>query len=168
MKKGKAQTAWGLINKAADLIRNCAFGIAGERSENFTVSQQNILATVYSGPEHGMMVKDIAMEVNLTPGAVSQTVETLVRMGIIERVQAEHDRRAVFVRQSAEGKKVHDALLKRINPVFDQVFTELREKDAEMFLEIMGRLVQKLSDVSVQQRNSKRMSARAPVMETKS
>lgn len=168
MKKDKAQTAWGLINKAADLIRNCAFGIAGERSENFTVSQQNILATVYSGPEHGMMVKDIAMEVNLTPGAVSQTVESLVRMGIVERVQAEHDRRAVFVRQSPEGRKVHDLLLKRVNPVFDQVFAELQERDAEMFLKVMDRLVEKLSEVSVQQRHSKRMSARAHVMEAKS
>ena len=56
----------------------------------------------------GLGVKALAQAVSLSPGAVSQTVQTLVDVGLIDRSTAPNDRRAVVIRLTDEGiRQIH-------------------------------------------------------------
>jgi DNA-binding MarR family transcriptional regulator len=54
------------------------------------------------------MLKDIADELKLTPGAISQTVDILVRENIVERTVSPTDRRAILLRPTAQGLILKD------------------------------------------------------------
>ena len=65
----------------------------------------------------GLGVKALAQAVSLSPGAVSQTVQTLVDVGLIDRSTAPNDRRAVVIRLTDEGIRQihrHEALLESL------------------------------------------------------
>ena len=56
----------------------------------------------------GLGVKALAQAVSRSPGAVSQTVQTLVDVGLIDRSTAPNDRRAVVIRLTDEGiRQIH-------------------------------------------------------------
>lgn len=158
-----AETTWRLINRAADLLRSDAVHAGGIGLETITVSQQNVLGTVYTHPDSGLMVKDIASEINVTRGAVSQTVESLVKLGMLERVQSEEDRRAVFVRATPKGIAIRKKLTKRIHPILNEVLNEVDMMDRESFIRILERLVERLSKVNAEKRESEKSSRRSAV-----
>lgn len=86
----------------------------------------------------GLGVKALAQAVSLSPGVVSQTVQTLVDAGLIDRATAPNDRRAVVIRLTDEGiRQIHrheammNALLSRGqigSPGFTKCLTNLRRK----------------------------------------
>lgn len=167
MKTDICDPLWMAIMRVADLSRNYAFALGAGEFEKVTMAQQHVLSAVYSNPGPGLMLKDIAMQLNLTPGAVSQTVDSLVRIDAVERVPAEHDRRAVLIRPSPKGMCLRNLLAQRINPVMRDVLSQVSEKESETFLKILQSLVEKMSELNVAEKKTRsvRMSARKHVME---
>ena len=72
----------------------------------------------------GLGVKALAQAVSLSPGAVSQTVQTLVDVGLIDRSTAPNDRRAVVIRLTDEGM---------MNALLDSLIAEAPPEDRAAF-----------------------------------
>lgn len=144
-----------LIMRAADLSRNHAFSLGEGEFEKVTMAQQHVLSTVYCNPGPGLMLKDIAMQLNLTPGAVSQTVESLVRMGSVERVPSEHDRRAVVIKPSPKGLALRETLGKRIRPVMREALANVTAKEKKAFVKVLEAVVEKMSELNICERKAR-------------
>lgn len=70
---------------------------------------------------------------SLSPGAVSQTVQTLVDVGLIDRSTAPNDRRAVVIRLTDEGIRQihrHEAMM---NALLESLIAEAPPEDRAAF-----------------------------------
>lgn len=155
MNEDYSDVLWSLIMRTADLSRNYAFNLSEGEFEKVTMAQQHVLSAVYCNPGPGVMVKDIAMQLNLTPGAVSQTVESLVRMGAVERVASEHDRRAVIIRPSPKGMALRELLGKRINPVMKEALTHVTAKERKAFVKVLEMVIENMSELNMCERKAR-------------
>ena len=76
---------------------------------NVTVGQMRILKAIFAFQDKypdGVMLKLLAEKVNLTPGAASIIVDTLVKQGVLDRRTSDVDRRAICIGLSEEGKRI--------------------------------------------------------------
>lgn len=151
-----AEMTWVLINRAADLMRSDAFRHDGGELNGVTMSQQNVLGVVYVHRTDGVMVKDIASELNITRGAASQTVDALVKLGFLERATSERDRRAVFVRTTKKGAAIRKMLSDRLNPILEDIFASVKVKDLESFMRVLQILVERLSKLNAASKDEKK------------
>lgn len=142
--------SWQLIMQAANVLREYGLTAAGKsaacrRAEKITIAQQRVLAIVFAHPE-GVMLKDVAAELGLTPGAVSQTIDVLVRDGILTRTVSPQDRRAVIIEPTEECRNLH----RETNEVFERVMESVLRKatpdERESFVKILKMMVEKIGD----------------------
>jgi DNA-binding MarR family transcriptional regulator len=110
--------------------------ITEKLGDRFTLSQLRLLAMVdKTDVQH---VTEVADFLNVSNAAASKAVDRLVRRGVIERRESEHDRRAVHLLLTDEGHGViekfeaiqHDIFA----DLFDQASTENLD-DASVFLD---------------------------------
>lgn len=142
-----AKESWHLIMQATNALREHALSAAGKscagkRAEKITIAQQRVLSIVFAHPE-GVMLKDIAGELNLTPGAVSQTIEVLVREGILTRTISRQDRRAVIIEPTEECRTVHRETNEVFNRVMESVLRKVTPDERESFMKILKMVIEK-------------------------
>ncbi|MCL6516561.1 MarR family transcriptional regulator [Alicyclobacillus sp.] len=85
---------------------------------------------------------DIARFAGLSPGAVTQVCDDLVRMGLVERLRSNDDRRVVYIRITEEGRqrleKVRFIRGRRILSILNKLGPE----DTREFVRLIGRFVE--------------------------
>ena len=77
----------------------------------------------------GIPLKDLAAALHLTPGTVSELVETLVKRGSLQRVQNPDDRRAVMITVTEESLKILHEAEQRINEYIAGLWEDLTEDE---------------------------------------
>ena len=142
-KKNAAEVCQSLFD-TSDLMHYLHMKTEPVLKNNISISQLKLLGCLFRHKEEGMRLKDIAFEMDITPGGMSQAVDVLVRNGMVERFSSEVDRRAVSIRLSAHGK----AQRKRINDFFVSMTEELIEdisiEDLETFCRVTALFREKL------------------------
>lgn len=99
-------------------------------------SRAAVLEVVFSHPE-GIMLKDIAREVNRTPGAVSQIIEALVQEGMVTRDVSAHDRRAIAIHPTPNGEARRNEHFNALNDVLSDVLDAADPEEREIFARIL-------------------------------
>lgn len=108
-----------------------------------TPTQGQILTLLASRPHEPFGVSRIAMELALTKPTVSDSISTLVRKGLVEKVRSASDGRAVELRltlrggQLAEGTSVWPDFLR-------SAALELSEEERAVFLRALVKMVRAL------------------------
>lgn len=147
--------SWMLILHAAHALRD--HGMCHARNaDKVTLAQEKILAVVFEHPE-GVMQKDIASELKLTPGAVSQSIETLVREGLLERFPSPTDRRAVSIRPSERCRLLREKMYDHFTRFMESVLDEVGESDRRAFVGVLNRIIEKAASGGI---DSSAVSAR--------
>lgn len=103
-----------LLWKTARKFRDIAENETGAAAARPLSSKEAVMEAVFAHPD-GVMLKDIAGEIGRSASAVSQTIETLVRENLVERVVSKKDRRAVVVFPTAKGRERRSEYLGRLN-----------------------------------------------------
>ena len=80
----KNERVWRNLLRLADHLGNCG-ATECDLPSRLPLSQLRVVGVIYDRHPEGVMLKDIADELKLTPGAVSQTVDVLVREDIVKR-----------------------------------------------------------------------------------
>lgn len=84
---------------------------------------------------------DIGRIVGLSPGAVTQVTDEMIRLRLVDRVRSEEDRRVVYVSLTPEGKdtveKIRLAGSKRLLSILEQ----LPPDDTDSFINILEKVV---------------------------
>ncbi len=142
----KTAECWRLLFNLVDDFREAANKYNHDsHSEvaSVTVGQMKILKAIAYFMEDktsgGVMLKTLAEKVHLTPGATSLIVDSLVKMGMLERKPSEVDRRAVRIGLSPEGRRKVSGYTNFFKIHTEKFLAELSSEDREKFIEIMKR-----------------------------
>lgn len=129
---------WELLFRNTDLLRDLFDLHYPFKSKNqITIAQIKMLICVMRHEPEGVMLKEIAGELDLTPGAVSQMVEHLVRMELLERCASESDRRAVCIKLSRKGQEMRAVHEDFFNRVINEFMKTVSEEKRDIFCEVL-------------------------------
>jgi DNA-binding MarR family transcriptional regulator len=76
-----------------------------------------------------MSVKDVAGALNLSLPAASRAIDGLAQRGLVDRREAEHDRRAKIVSLRPGGRQIGQALIDSRRAIYESFAAELGEDE---------------------------------------
>jgi DNA-binding MarR family transcriptional regulator len=109
-----------------------------------TLAQTKTVGLILERHPDGIMLKDVAKELGITPSAASQTVDALVKEGIIERCVSERDRRAVLLRPSPKGREIRERHRLLVNRLMEKVLASVPKSDQKTALRILSLMFDRL------------------------
>lgn len=116
-----------------------------------TLGQLRVLKAVYtlSTDENiqGIMLKTLAAKINLTAGAASIIVDSLVKMKLLDRLPDENDRRAVKIRLSQYGAEHFQRHFNYFTNTMDRLISDIPEAELDIFEKILSRLHSNISSI---------------------
>lgn len=145
MKKTRAGEVCQSLFDTSDLMHYLHMKTEPLLKDNISIPQLKLLGCLFRSQGEGMRLKDIAFEMDITPGGMSQAVDVLVRHGLVERCNSEVDRRAVSIRLSPEGQ----ARRKKLNDFFvsmtEELIEDISDEDLEVFCRVTSQFRNKLA-----------------------
>jgi len=91
-----------LLGLAAALVSRRERVLAGHGIDQ--PGLETLGALLAAGPPHSLTAGELTRRCRITPGATTQRVRTLVRLGLVQRIRSEPDRRVVHVTLTAAGR----------------------------------------------------------------
>ena len=145
----KETTLWKKLLETTEKIRNYqSRAISKGKAPDITMTQMQIMGCVLFSPEKSVRVRDISEELGITPGGISQQVETLVKMGLLERKTDEKDRRAVCITLSEKGKEINQWVDQFLSSLFQKLLADVPEEKRWVFAEVLDSMYQTLEKLS--------------------
>ena len=139
-----ASEFWRLLFAVTDALRENAvrfdLNALPNQYASVTVGQMRILKAIFlSQTEYpdGMMLKMLAEKVNLTPGAASVIVESLVKLGILDRKTSSTDRRAVSICLSGNGRKIIERYGRFYTEIAEELLTGVGQEDYAAMMRLL-------------------------------
>lgn len=139
MEKPSKETAlWKKLFQTTEKIRNYqSRAFSKGKSPEITMTQVQIIGCVLFNPEQSVRIRDISEELGITPGGISQQVETLVKMELLERKTDEKDRRAVCITLSEKGKEINQFLDHFLSSLFQRLLANVPEEKRKCFADVL-------------------------------
>lgn len=122
-----------------------------QKSTGMTTSQIFILR--YLDKHQQRKASDIAKVAGLSPGAVTQVCDELVRLGLVDRARSTEDRRVVHVRITDAGRSRLEGIRRRRAEQTQRILQLLGPRDSEEFMRIIGRVVEMVETETMEGRN---------------
>ena len=145
----KETTLWKKLLETTEKIRNYqSRAISKGKAPDITMTQMQIMGCVLFSPEKSVRVRDISEELGITPGGISQQVDTLVKMGLLERKTDEKDRRAVCITLSEKGKEINQWVDQFLSNLFQKLLADVPEEKRWVFAEVLDSMYQTLEKLS--------------------
>ncbi|MCY0888839.1 MAG: MarR family transcriptional regulator [Alicyclobacillaceae bacterium] len=107
---------------------------------NITPTQAYLLRHLHA--DGRTKASQLARVVGLSPGAVTQVCDELVRMKYVERVRSQEDRRVVYHEITEQGLRILESLQTERCAFMAELLSELGPDDAKDFIRILDRVVQ--------------------------
>ena len=103
-------------SQALKLWHDVTLDLVRDGETDLTSRQMTILLTVYlEPPPH--TVRGLAAKLNVTKPAITRALDTMGKMGIIDRRRDERDRRNVLIQRTVDGalwvERLGDEIVKR-------------------------------------------------------
>ena len=141
----KESTLWKKLLQTTEKIRNYqSRAISKGKAPDITMTQMQIMGCVLFSPEKSVRVRDISEELGITPGGISQQVDTLVKMGLLERKPDEKDRRAVCITLSEKGEEINQWVDQFLTNLFQKLLADVPEEKRYVFAEVLDSMYQTL------------------------
>jgi DNA-binding MarR family transcriptional regulator len=91
-------------------------------------------------------LKVLAADMRLTPGAITQLVESLVQAGYITRTEGVEDRRITVVELTTAGAEVCTQLERKKKSLLSQVLVDLDDSELELYLRVQRKMLAHLEE----------------------
>ena len=138
------ESVWRNLMRLADRLSNT--GVTDcDLPSRLPLSQLRVVGVIYDRHPAGVMLKDIADELKLTPGAISQTVDVLVRENLVERTTSPTDRRAILLRPTAAGLELKEQHARQINIVMQTISKDVKDEDFDIFVKVLAHLLEQIN-----------------------
>lgn len=99
-----------------------------------------------SQPVH---LKELACRMHITPGAITQTIESLFRDEYLTRTQDERDRRIVYVSLTKKGKLKVNALKKSLQEHFTKMVSAVDDAELAVFLRVQQKMLTQIEQEAI-------------------
>ena len=93
----------------------------------------------------GIPLKRLAEELHLTPGTVSEVVDTMVRKGGLDRIINPNDRRAVMIRLTEKSQSYIDSINEKITEMSASLLSDFTEEEKYTLVATLEKLQTKLN-----------------------
>jgi DNA-binding MarR family transcriptional regulator len=94
-----------------------------------------------SGKPYELRPTDILKESLLTSGAITNRIDRVVEMGLVERIRANGDRRSYPVRLTAAGKRLADKAIESHFTALKRTFAVLNEVEQKQLSSLLAKLL---------------------------
>lgn len=129
---------WKQLFETSEAVRNFyERNMSRSPRRELTISQLRVMSCIFFHDSGVMRIKDIAEELGITAGGISQSVDVLVNAGLLSRCKDEHDRRAVAVRLSEYGEKVRAEVYADFENMFTPFLEGISEDKKLIFTEVL-------------------------------
>ena len=135
---------WRNLLRLADRLSSSGI-TESDLPSRLPLSQLRVVGVIYDRNPSGVMLKEIADELKLTPGAVSQTVDILVRENIVERTTSPTDRRAVLLKPTAMGLKLKEQHSQKVDSVMQTISKDVAKEDFAVFARVLEHLLEQIN-----------------------
>lgn len=88
----------------------------------------------------GISMKELAAELSMTSGGVTQLVDKLVEKALVERAEDPADRRSVLLTPSATASAMHDNLRQQFQIRMAAAFQGLTNDEIETLIELLKKV----------------------------
>lgn len=112
-----------------------------ETMEEVTASQLEALALLHQG-RSGLSMHQVAEALSITPSSATQLVDRLVRMGLVERLREEEDRRLVRVQLSDVARQRFEEMMRLHLRGLAAVTEPLGDEDLRTLVDLLARIAQ--------------------------
>ena len=100
---------------------------------------QDQLLLVIGSDDVAINVKQLATHLGITPGAVTQQVEGLEKLGVVSRVANKNDRREVMVSLTRKGRSSLKRIRKLNLQLLDEAFGNLNSFELKALVELTAK-----------------------------
>jgi len=108
---------------------------------NMILRRQQMMIMFFLSENKGIApVKEIAKFLQVTPGAVTQFVDGLVKKKLVEREGSKTDGRSTNIKLSLTTKAKFDDFKKSYLTNVSRTFSGLSEKELEQFIKLIGKM----------------------------
>ena len=114
-----------------------------------TRTQIEVMA-VLRGAKH-QTIGEVAEYLGVTHSASTQTIETLVKRGLVERFDDDNDRRIVRLALSADGRQLAESLYASHIARLNQAFAGLSEAELTVLISALKRLTHQFNETKTPQ-----------------
>jgi len=133
--------AWRYFGNVSDLFYRVSKQSSGSTpAGKMTLNQARICGHIFEHHAEKIRLKNLARTLGVTSAAVSQTVESLVRAGLVDRTPDPDDRRAVLIRISAKGRRLLMAWQTAAERLMAELYEGVPPEDADAFFRVLRRL----------------------------
>ncbi|MBN1522197.1 MAG: MarR family transcriptional regulator [Candidatus Aureabacteria bacterium] len=137
-----------LSHFAEDLITNFVQIRRGVMKQFFSFSNLDIgkitipqMTSLWLIDSSGSMkMKDLATELNITLPATTGMINRLYKLGLVNRILDESDRRIVKIRLTLKAREIINAMKKQQKEMIEGVFGKLSEKERQDYLNIVKKI----------------------------
>jgi DNA-binding MarR family transcriptional regulator len=95
-------------------------------------------------------LKELAIEMRLSPGAITQLVEGLVTTGYVKRLTSANDRRVIDVSLTSSGKDKIGLLKRKKQILLAKVVKDLDDNELELYLRVQHKMLSHLETLCPQ------------------
>ena len=140
---------WRNLLRLADRLSSAGNGDC-DLPSRLPLSQLRVVGVIYDRHPEGIMLKEIADTLKLTPGAISQTVDVLVRENLVERSVSPADRRAVLLRPTAAGLQLKEKHSQQIENIVQTITADVSDEDFAVFSRVLAHLLEQMNKLQQQ------------------
>ncbi|MBR2426215.1 MAG: MarR family transcriptional regulator [Lentisphaeria bacterium] len=140
-------TFWRDLIQVSDLMREYTTPAALERWNDITIRQINIMKTVWTLQKenpHGVTLKRLAQDLNLSSATMSETVDFLVRKEILQRQQNPNDRREVLITLTKSSEEIFNSAIRQMDALSARLLGELNEAEKVFLVSTISKISDKL------------------------
>lgn len=109
-------------------------------TKSFGLTPSQIFILRFLASQEQAKASDIARVAGLSPGAVTQVCDELVKDGYVSRLRSQDDRRVVYISITDQGSSVLDKLMQERRLKLRVIFQKLGPDDAAEFIRIIGQV----------------------------
>ena len=112
-----------------------------ETMEEVTASQLEALTLLHQGGP-GLSMHQLAEALSITPSSATQLVDRLVRLGLVERLREDEDRRLVRVQLSEAARQRFEEMMRLHLRGLAAVTEPLSDAELETLVGLLARIAQ--------------------------
>ena len=135
---------WRNIMRLADHLGSSGIKVC-DLPNRLPLPQLRVVGVIYDRHPHGVMLKEIADELKLTPGAISQTVDVLVKENIVERTVSPTDRRAILLKPTEAGLLLKEQHSRHTNNIMQTISKDVNAGDLATFVKVLDHLLEQMN-----------------------
>ncbi len=128
------------IEKLRGVIKSMHAGLKFPLAELTLSPPQIRIFFLISKSQAGISVKELAEKIKVTPGAITQFVDTLVEKGLVRREEDPHDRRSLRIKLTPAGERKVHRFEQDYFEAACRIFAVLSDSEIEQLLGILTRL----------------------------